>query len=197
LLSRSELKNALTKPEKFNRWARISVSDPNKPNDLYSYWPRSSNRRRRRRGLLQHRYKPSPAQCRSCRSRRIHSINLLRVYNSLRPSLTVGPHRLHPAFLQCPKQTFLKAVHHQLRPIRSQTFHLTYSHFYKVHRVSNNHRVPHNHHRKAQRLCLVRTTLSRHCLQDRCVPRCRRICQGHRRLQYQCKVGWEVIIKGK
>jgi hypothetical protein len=33
-LSRSELKIALTKPEKFNRWARISVSDPNKPNDF-------------------------------------------------------------------------------------------------------------------------------------------------------------------
>ncbi len=154
---------------------------------LYSYWLHSSNRRGRRRGPHQHRYKPSLLlQCHNCR--KIPSINLLRLYISLHLSLTVGSRQLHPASLQCLKQVFLKAVHHQLRPTRLQTFHLIYSHFYKMHRDSR--RLPHNHHHKAQCLCLARTTLSRqHFPQGRCVPRCHRIWQGHHHLPYRCKVG--------
>ena len=34
MLNCSELKNVLIKPEKFNRWARILASEPNKPNDF-------------------------------------------------------------------------------------------------------------------------------------------------------------------
>jgi hypothetical protein len=164
---------------------------------FYSYWLRLSNRKGPRRGPRQHRYKLSPLpQCRSCR--RIHSINLLQPYSSLHLSITVGPLQPPLASLQYLKQVFLKAVHHQLRPIRLQTFHLTYLHYYKMPRVSNNRRVPHNHHHKAQRLCLVRTMLShQRCLQDRCVRRCHRIWQGRHRPQYRCKVGWEVIIQGK
>jgi hypothetical protein len=161
-----------------------------------SYWRRSSNRKRLRRGPPQRRYRPSRLpQCRSCR--RIHSINLLRLCNSLRLSTITGLRQTLPASPQCLKQVFIKAVHHQLRPIRLQTFHQTSSHFYKAHRLSNNRQVPHSH-LKAQRLCLARTAVfHQRCLQDRCVPRCHRIWQGHRRLQCRCKVGWEVIIKRK
>jgi hypothetical protein len=152
----------------FLRAIQINLTIP------YSYWLRSSSRRRRGKGLRQRRYKPSRLpRCRSCR--RIHSINLLRLCNSLHLSITVGPRQPPPASPQCLIQIFLKAAHHQLRPIRLQTFHPTYSHFYKVHSLSNHRQVPHNH-LKVQRLCLARTAPShQHCLQDRCVPRCHRI----------------------
>jgi hypothetical protein len=159
-----------------------------------SYWLRSSNPKQQRPRLRLRRYKPSrPHQYSNCRSyRRIHSIHLLRLCNSLPLSIAVGLRQLPLASRQCPKQVFLKVARHPFRPLLSPTSHRTYSHSCKVYRLSHNSRIRHNR-RKAQRLCQAHMVLShQHSLQDRCVPRCHRIWQGHHR-QYRCKV----IIKPK